>query len=82
MTATATMVDDREDDRLYRVQAGLPGLPAFLLVSRYGSRMYKNQMVCVWSSNEEGETVGAPLARYYEAMTHDEAIGRILGAVT
>lgn len=80
MTATATMVDDREDDRLYRVQA--TGLPAFLLVSRYGSRMYKNQMTCVWSSNEEGETVGAPLARYYEAVTHDEAIGRIPGAVT
>lgn len=78
MTATATLVDDREDDRLYRVQAGPPGLPSFLLVSRYGSRTYDNQMTCVWHATEEGETVGAPLATYYGAMTHDDAIGRIL----
>ena len=71
MTATATLVEDREDDRLYRVTWHLKD---FALVSRYGSKMYGNQMTCIWPATEEAETTGSPLATYYGAVTHDEAL--------
>lgn len=77
---TATLVEDREDDRLYRLGRGFDGyrvLPAserFLLVSKYGSKMYGNRMTCIWPADENGETTGSPLATYYGAVTHDEAL--------
>lgn len=71
MTMTATLIDDREDDRLYRMAWELNG---HALVSRYGSAMYKNQMTCIWSTDASGEARGAPLATYYGAVTHDEAL--------
>ncbi len=76
MTATATLVEDRGDDRLYRVDAEPPQAPQFRLVSKYGSGFYGNQMTCVWSSDREGETNGTPLATYYGHVTHDEAMAR------
>lgn len=79
MSATATLVDDREDDRLYRVTWHLKD---FALVSRYGSKMYGNQMTCIWTANADGETRGAPLVTYYGAVSHDEALRKFGLTVT
>lgn len=72
MSDTATLIEDRGDDLLYRVSS----TRALLLVSKYGSGMYGNQMTCVWSSDREGKTNGTPLATHYGHVTHAEALRR------
>lgn len=72
MSGTATLIEDLGDDQLYRVNE----TRALLLVSKYGSGFYGNQMTCVWSANRDAETNGTPLATYSGCVTHDEALRR------
>lgn len=76
MKLTCTMVDDRGDDRLYRVDAEPPQAPRFFLVSRYGSRMYGNQHTCIWPALDGTESGRSTLATYRGDVTHDEAMAR------
>lgn len=82
MKLTCTLVDDREDDRLYRVDAEPPQAPQFFLVSKYGSRMYGNQHVCIWPADASGETALSTVATYPGDLTHDEAMARFGYEVT
>lgn len=75
MTTTATLVDDREDDRLYRVTSGAE--PRWLLVSRYGSRMYGNAKTCVRELESGEEPDGPIVATFHGVYAHDEALGML-----
>ena len=77
MTPTATLVDDCEDDRLYRTSGG-----DHYLVSRYGSRMYGNQCTFIRNADACGDSDDPPVAEYDGPVTHDEAMARFGYEVT